>query len=170
MNRRKLRDYTFKCIFHTSFYNREDLPGQMELFLQDTDIPEDANEPDEADTADGRTAVPEAKTAAPAPAPLTEKEQQAVLQRAEDVLSHLDEIDRMITEKTEGWSPERMNQVDLSIIRLALYEMHFDSDVPEGVAINEAVNLARKYGGDSSPKFVNGVLARFVTGENGGEA
>ena len=63
-----------------------------------------------------------------------------------------------------------MNQVDLSIIRLALYEMHFDSDVPEGVAINEAVNLARKYGGDSSPKFVNGVLARFVTGENGGEA
>ena len=105
MNRRKLRDYTFKCIFHASFYNREDLPGQMELFLQDTDIPEDANEPDEADTADGRTAVPEAKTAAPAPAPLTEKEQQAVLQRAEDVLSHLDEIDRMITEKTEGWSP-----------------------------------------------------------------
>ena len=52
--------------------------------------------------------------------------------------------------------------MDLTIIRLALYEILFDDQVPEKVAINEAVELAKKYGGDESPAFINGVLARLV--------
>ena len=55
-----------------------------------------------------------------------------------------------------------MARVDLTIIRLALYEILFDDQVPEKVAINEAVELAKKYGGDESPAFINGVLARLV--------
>jgi N utilization substance protein B len=55
-----------------------------------------------------------------------------------------------------------MSKVDLTIIRLAVYEILFDDAVPTGVAINEAVELAKRYGQDESPSFVNGVLARFA--------
>ena len=56
---------------------------------------------------------------------------------------------------------DEMNKVDLSILRLAVYEMKYDEDVPVGVAINEAVELAKKYSGDEGPAFINGVLARL---------
>jgi len=55
--------------------------------------------------------------------------------------------------------------VELTILRQALYEMMYDSEVPEKVAINEAVDLAKKYGGKDSPAFINGVLAKFMTAE-----
>jgi len=55
-----------------------------------------------------------------------------------------------------------MGKVDLTLIRLAVYEMKYDEDVPVGVAINEAVELAKKYGTDESPAFINGVLAKLV--------
>ena len=55
-----------------------------------------------------------------------------------------------------------MNKVDLTILRLAVYEMKFDEDIPEKVAINEAVELSKKFGGDDSPAFVNGVLAKLT--------
>ena len=55
-----------------------------------------------------------------------------------------------------------MGKVDLTVLRLALYEMNYDEDIPTKVAINEAVEIARKFGGDESPSFVNGVLARLV--------
>ena len=56
-----------------------------------------------------------------------------------------------------------MNKVDLSILRVAVFEMRFDDQVPEKVAINEAVELAKKFGGDDSPAFVNAVLAKLVS-------
>ena len=74
----------------------------------------------------------------------------------------MEEIDSMINEKAKGWSTGRMGKVDLAIIRLAVYEMKFDDTVPEGVAINEAVELAKMYGQDESAGFINGVLAKFV--------
>ena len=55
-----------------------------------------------------------------------------------------------------------MNKVDLTILRLAVYEMKWDDDVPVSVAINEAVGLAKRFGGDESPSFINGVLARIA--------
>ena len=72
------------------------------------------------------------------------------------------EIDAEINEKSTGWKTSRMGKVDLSIIRLAVYEIRFDEEVPEKVAINEAVELAKKFGTDESPAFINGVLAKFV--------
>ena len=62
----------------------------------------------------------------------------------------------------EGWQTKRMGKVDLTILRLAVYEIKYDEDIPTGVAINEAVELAKKFGQDSSPAFVNGVLAKFA--------
>lgn len=74
----------------------------------------------------------------------------------------LSEIDSQLNEKAQGWHTDRMNKVDLTILRLAVYEICYDEDVPTGVAINEAVELAKKFGQDASFGFVNGVLAKFA--------
>ena len=67
-----------------------------------------------------------------------------------------------MNEKAAGWDTGRMSKVDLTILRLAVYEICYDEDVPTGVAINEAVELAKKFGQDASFGFVNGVLAKFA--------
>ena len=82
--------------------------------------------------------------------------------KCEDIVAHLAEIDEAIDAVAEGWKTGRMGKVDLTLIRLAVYEMKYDEDVPVGVAINEAVELAKKYGTDESPSFINGVLAKLV--------
>ena len=69
-------------------------------------------------------------------------------------------IDIMIDEKSTGWKTSRMGKVELTILRLAVYEMLFDEDVPVTVAINEAVEIAKKYGQDNSGSFVNAILAK----------
>lgn len=68
------------------------------------------------------------------------------------------QLDAEIEAFSNGWKKERIAKVDLSILRLALYEILYRDDVPESSAINEAVELAKKYGSDKSAKFVNGVL------------
>lgn len=79
-----------------------------------------------------------------------------------NVLEKLTDIDRELNEKVSGWDTSRMGKVDLTILRLAVYEIEYDEDIPTGVAINEAVELAKKFGQDSSASFVNGVLAKFA--------
>lgn len=74
----------------------------------------------------------------------------------------LPEIDALLNEKAQGWDTGRMAKVDLTILRLAVYEINYDESVPTGVAINEAVELAKKFGQDASSGFVNGVLAKFA--------
>ena len=71
-------------------------------------------------------------------------------------------IDDMINKEAKGWDTTRMGKVDLTLIRLAVYEIKYDDEIPTGVAINEAVELAKKFGQDNSPAFVNGVLAKFA--------
>ena len=79
-----------------------------------------------------------------------------------EILSHLVEIDDMVNGVAQGWKTSRMGKVDLTLIRLAVYEIKFEEDVPTGVAINEAVELAKNYGTDDSPSFVNGILAKLA--------
>ena len=71
-------------------------------------------------------------------------------------------IDILIDEKSTGWKTSRMGKVELTILRLAVYEMLFDEDVPSVVAINEAIEIAKKFGGDDTPAFVNGILAKVA--------
>lgn len=78
------------------------------------------------------------------------------------ILAHLTEIDAMINEVAQGWKTSRMGKVELTLIRLAVYEIKFEEEVPTGVAINEAVELAKSYGTDDSASFVNGILAKLV--------
>lgn len=74
----------------------------------------------------------------------------------------VEEFDALIDEKASGWSVRRLPKADLTVLRLALFEILYDEKVPDGVAVNEAVELAKKYGGEKSTRFVNGVLASIV--------
>lgn len=93
---------------------------------------------------------------------LKETDLSYIKEKTKEIIGHLKKIDAEINEKSTGWKTSRMGKVDLSIIRLAVYEIRFDEEVPEKVAINEAVELAKKFGTDESPAFINGVLAKFV--------
>jgi transcription antitermination protein NusB len=81
----------------------------------------------------------------------------------EGVAEHRERIDELLTEHAEGWTLDRMPFVDLAILRLGVYELLWASDVPDPVAIDEAVQLARSLSTDDSPRFVNGVLGRLAT-------
>jgi len=83
------------------------------------------------------------------------------------VESRLDELDATIGEVSENWSVSRMPLVDRNILRLATFEIEHSDDVPASVSINEAVELAKVYGGEDSSKFVNGVLGRIAENDVG---
>lgn len=91
-----------------------------------------------------------------------EKDLEYIRTKAQKVADKAQEIDVLINAHTTGWKTSRMNKVDLTILRLAVYEMKWDEDVPTGVAIDEAVELAKKYSSDEGPAFVNAVLAKLA--------
>ena len=132
MSRRELREQNFKLIFRVEFNDREEMSEQERYFFEDDDL-----------TAD-------------------EKDAAYISQKSGCIIEKLDEIDAMINKQAKGWTTGRMGKVDLTILRLAVYEIAFDEDVPAGVAINEAVELAKRFGQEESSGFVNGVLAKFV--------
>ena len=91
-----------------------------------------------------------------------DKDVSYIQTKYEQILEHLPKIDQMINEAAKGWKTSRMGKVDLTLIRLAVYEMKYEEDIPTGVAINEAVELAKRYGTDDSASFVNGILAKLT--------
>lgn len=92
----------------------------------------------------------------------SESDTAYINERFQQVVDRLPLIDEMISEASEGWKLNRMGKVDLSILRLAVFELKFDDDIPDKVAINEAVEIAKNYGTDTSSSFINGVLAKIV--------
>ena len=93
---------------------------------------------------------------------LSDEERQYIQNKADAVRGMKEELDGQIDAVADKWKTNRMTKVDLTVIRLAAYEIFHDEDVPTGVAINEAVELAKRYGTDQSPAFVNAVLAKLV--------
>lgn len=96
---------------------------------------------------------------------LNEKDQEEIQQKYALILEHLEEIDQILNDYSRGWKTTRMSRVDLTALRLAVYEMKMDEEVPVGVAINEAVELAKLFGGEDSGSFVNGVLGKIASGK-----
>ena len=92
----------------------------------------------------------------------TEEERAYMTQKFNGIRDRITEIDAKINEVAKGWKTGRMGKAELAILRLAVYEMLYDEDVPVKVAINEAVELAKTFGGDDSAAFVNGILAKLV--------
>lgn len=132
MTRRELREQIFKLLFRVEFNSKEEMPEQVQLFFEDEEV--------EADV----------------------KDTNEITAKYEKIAEKLAEIDEMISEKAQGWTIARMGKVDITILRLAVYEMKFDEDIPTSVAINEAVEIAKKFGQDGSAKFINAVLAKFA--------
>ena len=93
---------------------------------------------------------------------ITDEERGYLEKRVSAIVDLLPEIDKKLESVSEGWKLERMGKVELTILRLAVYELLYDDDIPANVAINEAVELAKVYGGDTSPAFVNGILAKLL--------
>jgi len=94
-----------------------------------------------------------------------EKEGDFVAQVVEGIVAHLAEIDRLIGSFSPQWPIGRMGAADRNVLRIACYELLYRDDIPPAVAINEAVLLAKKFGGAKSGKFVNGILGGIARSE-----
>ncbi|MEE1196912.1 MAG: transcription antitermination factor NusB [Lachnospiraceae bacterium] len=93
---------------------------------------------------------------------LKKEEQTYMEEKYQLVCGRLEEIDAMLNEASKGWKTTRMSKADLAILRLAVYEMKYDGDIPVKVAINEAVELGKAFGGEESAHFINGILGKLV--------
>ena len=89
---------------------------------------------------------------------------------AEGAEQHEAEIDAQIEKNIRGWKMNRLSKTALTILRMAVYEIRFEKDIPAQVSANEAVELAKKYGAAEDAAFINGVLASIIRAENGEEA
>ena len=95
---------------------------------------------------------------------VTEEDKAYTMAAVEGTRANLEAIDAVIDSFAKGWNTQRMNRVDLAILRLAVYELKYSKDAPVGVVINEAVELAKIYGGEDSPGFINAILGKLVKG------
>lgn len=136
MKRREIREEIFKILFSLDFYHSEDWAEQIEIALDELRNREEA--------------------------PVPADDYAYIESKIRNLVEKIPEIDAAINESAENWTTSRMGKAELSIIRLAVYEMRYEEGLTAPIAINEAVELAKKYGGDESPKFVNGLLARMV--------
>lgn len=132
MGRREQREQIFKLLFRVEFNTPDEMPEQVKLFLED------------------REAV------------VYEKDAVYISERFQKIQEKIPEIDKLINENTEGWDTTRMGKVELTVLRLAVYEIRFDEEIPNSVAINEAVEIAKEYGQDNAGGFVNAILAKIV--------
>ena len=97
---------------------------------------------------------------------ISKEDSEYIRNKYENIVEHLEEIDASVNEKAKGWKTSRMAKEELSLIRLAIYEIQYDEDIPAGVAINEAVELANRVGGETSGSFVNGILGKIANSES----
>lgn len=97
-----------------------------------------------------------------AEANLSDKSGLFLEQLVKGTIQYLKVIDAEIVKYAEGWKIDRMASTDRNILRMALYEIRYLKDIPPGVTVNEAVELAKKYGDDDSGKFVNGILGNII--------
>ncbi len=134
MKRREQREHIFQLLFRVEFNKREEMEEQVGMFVEDMEGKDDVQERDKT----------------------------YISEKYAQIVEKLPEIDAMLDQVSKGWKVSRMGKVELTILRLAVYEMKFDEDIPEKVAINEAVELSKKFGGDEAPAFVNGVLAKLA--------
>ena len=137
MGRRELREQIFLLLFRVEFNNPEEMPAQLKMFFETGSYDEDMHS-------------------------FSEKDREYITEKYNHIMESLPDIDKQLSEKAENWDITRMGKVELTVLRLAVYEIEKDDSVPASVAINEAVELAKKFGQDGAGAFVNAVLAKFV--------
>ena len=143
MTRREAREHCFKMLFCQDFYPAEEKEAQLEQYFE-------APEEEESGETGKEEILHQVE--------MGEEDRKMLEERVERIMARIPEIDSKIDAVAEGWKTRRMGKVELTILRLAVFEMKEDEQIPEKVAINEAVELTRKYSGEESCPFVNGVL------------
>ena len=93
---------------------------------------------------------------------LSDEDREYLSRRYAEIAGKINSIDSVLNRTAKGWKTNRFASCDLAILRVAVYEMKYDERIPDGVAINEAVELAKMYGGDESPSFINGILGEIA--------
>ena len=136
MTRHEMRECIFCLLFQNEFYSTEEFDEQMGNFLGNFYFPEEHE--------------------------ISEKDEQEVRDKVARMLAFLPDIDEKISSSAKGWKIDRIAKAELAILRLAVYEALYDDGVPVGVAVNEAVELAKQYGDDNGAAFVNGILGKIV--------
>lgn len=137
MSRRAIREAVFKLLFMSEFNSETDMKEQMALYF-------------DGDCTDDEKIDPSGEDA------------KEINNKYSCITDRLQEIDELIEKTSTGWKLNRMSKVDLAILRLAVYEALYDEDIPVGVAVNEAVVIAKKFGGEDSGAFINGILGKLV--------
>lgn len=150
MSRRSYREKVFQLLFRAAFVSAEEMEQQFLHFAKDEYARKSADLTQEDEE--------------------TENEEERKLKERIDevtdtvrrIIEKIPEIDRELDEKMDDWTTERVGRVELTLLRLAVYEIRYDEDISPAIAINEAVELAKRFGQDKSPEFINGVLAKFA--------
>ena len=143
MTRREIREHILRLVFNLTSRRPEEKEEQAELYF---------------------CQVPDEEISNP-PLFASPQEKDYICEKAGKIVEKIPEIDEALNSAAKGWTTKRMGRTDLAILRLAVYEMLYDDQIPVGVAINEAVELAKQYCDDEAATFVNGILAVLVPGE-----
>ena len=138
MKRREIREHLLRLLFLKEFHEADEIEEQNQLYF-DVLLPNEGKGVDDA---------------------------KEVMERYDKLKTYLPEIDSKLINEMQKWNLKRVGIVERNLLRLATFEVLYD-EIPSAVAINEAVELAKIYGGDQAPGFINGVLSRIVkTKEN----
>ena len=132
MKQRAFKEQVFKLLFRAEFNTREELLEQLPFYFDAGDMTG------------------------------SEEDRVKIEERLCAILDRMPEIDAQIASRLKNWKPERIGKVELAVIRMTVFELQTNPGTPVGVVINDAVDLAKKYGQDGAGQFVNGVLAAFV--------
>lgn len=132
MTRRKVREHLFHMLFESGFHGEQEINEQYDFYW--------AGQIDEA----------------------TDEEYIEIKDKLSSIIDKISEIDKLIETNSKGWKLNRIGNTDRNILRIAIYEMKWDDSVPLKVAINEAVELAKLYGIENSPGFINGILSQIA--------
>lgn len=150
MTRREIRDKIFKIVFTLEFNSPDEMGEQLELAF-------DSGLPGEEDDDPMLYAS------------VSDKDREYISAKVLDIVSKQADIDRTISEISEGWKLARIGKEELAILRLGVYEVLYDDAIPEKVAINEAVELAKKYCDVQASKFINALLGKLAKKDAAGE-
>lgn len=138
MTKHEMREEVFKIIFGLDFHQDESTRSTVEKYMQQScDLP------------------------------LSYKDQERIIERAVMIGNMEAELDSRIDSVAKGWTTKYMGKAELNILRIAVYEIEYDPAVPDKVAVNEAIELAKIYCNDDAPKFINGLLSHFVHNSQG---
>ncbi len=161
MTRRQIRENIFRILFSLEFNNANEMEEQIALQLESAKLFADEEELSDY-SGGGANLEMSLATAETSPEEGTAADVAFVKAKLLAIVAKKEEIDKTIEGISEGWKINRIGKAELAILRLAIYEMKFDDDIPEGVAINEAVELAKSYCDPDAKKFINALLAKLT--------